>query len=410
MLQSTDSRNNSSQSTIAQRALQENLGAKDIRSLLPILGFQPVVTGVANSQAIDQAAPFYVHNSMVVLAPSTDNPNKSQCGLFGVEANVTNALSHQAQGSTNFLRGKDLVIFPVYEEWNSRAQFSPRLNWVLFVYVQSRSKIYLLDYTGPFMAGLYKQNLRHIEKALKNALGMLDYPIDNLLALEAVYLDRRESMNENSSGFWIAYILYRLNQGSDVARLKQELASVTLGRIKQVLTHIPQTSQEIQDNVENSITPNQSSTNITNVSIQAAVPLFETQDYARPGTHNLDLALPSRAGIVESLVSSGSSIRRTMILDGETANSPTFWSRFHWDVYSKLILSGMVTAALALLCLAMTSPVLSATISTGILGLGVTMFVGGMLGKFGVFSGGSSSTPPSNAHTSVLSLSTNATA
>lgn len=408
MQQLVDSRIHSLESNIVQRVLPEILGEKDIRSLLPILGFQPVDTAIAHhSQPHDQAA-CYTHDNMVVLPPSTDNPNKSQCGLLGVEVNVAKAASLQAQESVDFLRNKELVIFPVYEEWNSRFQFSPRQNWVLFVYVKSQSRIYLLDYTSSTIAGFYTTNLKHIEKALSNALSTLGYTITH--PLEAVYLDRRASNNEKASSFWIAYMLYRLNQGSEVSRLKQDLASVTLGGIKQVLSHIPQTLQEIQDDSERGITPSHSSANIIDVS-RKAIPLFEIQNYANPKDQHNGSELPPRIEMVSSLVSSGPSIRREINSDDGATNPPTFWSRFRLDVYSKLILSGMVMSALALLCLAMTPPVLPATISTGILGLGVAMFVGGMLGKFGVFNRrGDTSAPPDNPNILVPSQLSNATA
>lgn len=386
--------------------LPAKLEPEHLLSLLPSLGYQAVIGADAVASSPSEQRPLYfVHEQVIVLPPSTDNPLNSPSKLNGIEANVTRAMS--VDGS--LLRDKDLILFPVYEEWQPRMSLSARKHWVLLAYVKADNTIYLLDSMGRNRGeNFYGSNLKYLDEAAKKALRSLDYVIDQ--PLKKMYLDRQSINDTVSGGYWVSYLMYRFNQGMDLAGLQHEVSTKTLQDIKADLI-------QVRENMANALVEGDGSSkhgadpdpsHISPTLIEVVDPeQFERQNYAQPAGPNVQNQPSNQAAssllLSPTTVASNSVAGQRLVPESHT---PPFWSRFKLDFYSILIYAGAASALLALLCLASTTPFVSATVSTGVLGFGMVMVVSGILGKCGIFptfqSGSSHPTQPSVQNSNVL--------
>lgn len=386
--------------------LPEKLESEHLLSLLPSLGYQAVIGADAVASSPSEQRPLYfVHEQVIVLPPSTDNPLNSPSKLNGIEANVT-----RASGVDGSLRDKELILFPVYEEWQPRMSLSARKHWVLLAYVKADKTIYLLDSMGRNRGeSFYGNNLKYLDAAVKNALHSLDYVVDQ--PLKKMYLDRQSVSDTLSGGYWVSYLMYRFNQGMDLAALQLEVSTKTLQNIKADLIQARQNmATALAEGDGGSRLGGDSDHGHTSPILIQVVDSdqFERQDYAQPAGLNAQSQLSNQ--VASSLLLSSTTVASNSVAGQRVvpeSHTPPFWSRFKLDFYSVLIYAGAASALLALLCLASTTPLVSATVSTGVLGVGMVMVVTGILGKCGIFptfqSGASHPTQPSvqNSHVPV---------
>ena len=392
-------------------ALPAKLGAEHILSLLPSLGYQAVRGADAVASTGNMQIPLYfTHAQMVVLPPSTDNPNSSRSGLNGIETNMTRAIS----GDKSPLLDKDLILFPVFEEWQpSGLSWEPRQHWVLLVYVKATKTVYLLDAMGPrrgeFCYGSKK--LAHMVAAVKKALGTVDCAIEH--PLEKMYFDRQPVSDTVSGGHWVAYWIHRFNQAIDLAALQVEIAKKTLLDVKADLEFARQSvisvvqSDRVEAGTDNSDHDGRMSPSILEIVSPESI---ERQKYGQLGAPPVqsDVQAPSAA---RSILFSPSTVDQKKAMAPPPVSAQPVsantrpWYRFNLDLYSMLIYAGAAIALLAMFCMASATPLLSATVSAGALGVGVVLFVGGVLGKCGLFSRHEArhdTALPSNQHSAVL--------
>lgn len=391
-------------------ALPAKLEAEHILSMLPSLGYQAVMGADAVASTSNMQIPLYfTHAQMVVLPPSTDNPNSSPSRLNGIETNMARAIN----SDNSPLLDKDLILFPVFEEWQASGfSWEPRQHWVLLVYVKAAKTVYLLDAMGPRRGELYygSKKLAHMEVAVKKALGTLDYAIEH--PLEKMYFDRQSVTETVSGGHWVAYWIHRFNQGIDLASLQLEIATKTLLDVKADLTLARQSAIPVvqQDRVEGGTDNSEHDDRMSPSILELVSPeQIERQKYGQSGAPPVqsDVQAPSTA---RSILFSPSTVDQKKAMAPPPVSAQPVsantrpWYRFNLDLYSMFIYAGAAIALLAMFCLASATPLLSATVSAGALGVGVVLFVGGVLGKCGLFSRHEArhdTALPSNQHSTV---------
>lgn len=385
------------QSQLSVLPLPAKLEPEHILTLLPSLGYEMVMGNEAPSESILQTPLYFQHHDILVFPPSTDNPLKSSSKLLGIEATVEKALQHIQEN--NALEDKSMLIFPVYEEWQARGlSWEPRKHWVLLVYVKKEQKLYFLDSKGPTLsATLYGHQLHHMESAAKNALS-IDLKLELPHPLTKLFSDRQDASDAQSSGYWIAYSLYRFNQSVDLAGLQVDLKDKKIGTITEIITQARQTyaSRSNGEDVSPDVSRKDHEQHLGVVVDPASI---ERQDYAMSiaTTEHQPLNNTSSHPPADSLLQSSTQINPASVPisaqppGNHPASAP--WYRFKLDVYSALIYVGAVVVLLALLGLASVVPLVSTTVSAGALGLGVVMVLSGILGKCGIFPARSASNP-----------------
>lgn len=364
-------------------ALPDKLEAQHLLSLLPSLGYQAVMRDTGASAPDIQMPLYFTHAQMVVLPPSTDNPENSRSKLNGIEANMNRAIS---DGDARLLH-KDLIFFPVFEEWQASMSFScePRQHWVLLVYLKAANTLYLLDAMGSNRSKTnYGQKLAHMDGAVRNALAKLNFAVKHPLV--KMYFNWQWLTDTVSGGHWVSYWLYRFNQqGFDFAALKSEMTTKNLQDVKADLTRVrqaamPAVKEEIVEDSDHGLETPLNLVIVENI---------ERQCYAQSTDPNTPTNSTSRSCSI--LFSPSNVIPKKVAtppyLSEQSLRANTRpWYRFNLDFYSMLIYAGAAIALFAMFCLASATPLLSATLSAGALGVGVVVFLGGVLGKCGFFS------------------------
>lgn len=366
--------------------LPKKLGREDVLASLPKLGYQTVVSDKAEAADAKDLLPlYYTFEQIVLFPPVTDNPNNSKNQLRGIQDIVTRVLDVYP----NLLTDKNLLLFPLCEEWNPWLKSSPRQQWVLLVYVYAEKKFYLLDPTGPNRASLYTSNFAHI----KDALGKTFFSNLGNTDLTPSYLNLQSAFDSDSGGHWMLYLIHRLTNGATISQL-QNLSNqkpvLPLGQVKIELEKKFADVSESSTPVPEEVTPTPFSSIDTSIDIKKLESEFTPQNPKQDFVgSNLESADTGRPLLVRSLVSVGPNhvnFNRTRSISTRPLSNPSFTLK----LYSFLIFAGAAAALLALLCLASTPPLLSATVATRVFVAGAVMFVGGVLGKCGLFGGASS--------------------
>lgn len=367
---------------ITSNTLPKKLGKEDILGALPKLGLVPILSPNAlASDANDLLPLYYTCEQAVIFPPVTDNPNNSKNGLRGVSEIVSRAI----EAKNDLMQDKKFLLFPLFEEWNPWMRGAPRQQWVLLIYVNSENKFYLLDPTSSTRSSFYESNLKYIKEALttsfKSILGDIQFVPS--------YLNLQSWTDSDSGGHWILYCITRLITGStitDLQNLSKQKPVIQLGKVKNEI------EEKFKETLESSTpplrqydrTPEQSEHDIEEIT-NNFTPRHSKQNYAVEGE-------PASLGLMHNLVSvrprEGFNLERT-----SSARRPAPQSSFLLKLYSFLMFAGTATALVALFCLSTTPPLLTATVSTGVLATGVVMFLGGVLGKCGLFGGAQ---PPAN--------------
>lgn len=336
-------------------------------ALFPKMGYDPVQGDARASDPNDVIPLFFTKGPILLFPPSTDNPKKSL--LRGIVGNVSRVL----EAHKDALNNKKLLLFPIYEEWN--VAFRPRKSWVLGVYVVAEQQFYLLDSTGPNRASFYSSNLQDLNNDLTVALAFTNTPIK---PLKPSYLNLQPRGDAISSGHWIAYFIEKFASGmslQDILNLPTQTPLTKIDAVKARLTRVYQHIESVQESPQDEDASH--SCEDTPLDISAVIEQQERQDYGRPSQQNpedvrsfLHCGIPTQKSQSEGLQS------RPISGDG-----------FKFDFYFKLIFAGTLTSIIALLCLASAAPVISATVSSGLLAVGVTLFAAGILGRCGLFAG-----------------------
>lgn len=350
----------------ASEPLPETLLKDHLLALFPKMGYDAVLGDSQASDPSDVIPLFFTKDAILLFPPSTDNPNKSL--LKGIVANV----SRVCEGNKEALNNKDLLLFPIYQEWN--VAFYPRNFWALGVYVVAEHQFYLLDPTGPNRAYVYSYNLKYLNKDLTKALAFTNVPVKSLIP----YCINIQPLNDKvSSGYWIAYFIEQLASGMSLQDIRNLSTQTPLVQVDAVKVNLSTLHQIIENEQESSDTPRPSV--YTQLDISPVIIQHEKQDYAHPSQNDVEAGL----SYARSLLHSG--VPRQNSQSEGRQSPPISGDRFKFDFYLKLIFAGTLTSIVALLCLAPATPVISATVSTGLLAAGVTLFVAGALGRCGVF-------------------------
>lgn len=359
--------------------LPKKLGREDILSSLPKLGYQPVMSDQAQAADAKDLLPLYYTSEQIILFPPiTDNPNNSKNQLRGIQEIFTRAI----EANPTLLTDKNLLLFPLCEEWN--VAFKPRQQWVLLVYVNAEKKFYLLDPTKSnfptYRATRYESNLSYIKEALTTTF----FTTLGNCSFVPSYLGFQPDLDAISGGHWVLYFIHRLTSGATIKHLEELYEQRSVLQIEEVKRDLEKKFSEVSE----------SSTPIRQDVTPVPIPVVDIQkiehDYTPQHTKQ-DFAKTNRAerpALVRSLVSVGPHVdfnfERSISIRLPANHT------FTLKLYSFLIFAGAATVLLALLCLGSTSPILSATVATGIFAAGVVMFVGGALGKCGLFGRSSS--------------------
>ena len=228
----------------------------------------------------------------------------------------------------------------------------------------------MLDPTGPNRAFLYSSNLKYLNKDLTSALAFTGAPVKPLIPY---YLSIQPISDKVSSGYWIAYFIEQLASGMSLQNIRNLSTQTPLILVDTVKASLSVLHQMIDNVQEFSDTPHP--TVYSQVDISSVITEHERQDYAHPDQHDTQYA--------RSLLNSGATYPNSHTEGPQS--SPISGARFKFDFYFKLICTGTLTSIMALLCLASATPVISATVSTGLLAAGVTLFAVGALGRCGLF-------------------------
>lgn len=363
----TDTRDERSSTLSAHEhhaSMPDKLEKEHLLALFPKLGYEPIVDRTAFSNNPNEIVPVYYHHAQILLfPPSTDNPNNNLV-LNGVAQNIDRA----CRLDQNLLATKDLIVFPILEEWNVMRK--PRRSWVLVVYDRTTQFLHLIDPTGHRRPDYYETagNLKPLERAVTEKFTEKNILItaNGKLLLQKNYLGIQDKSDNVSSGHWISYILYRLNQGETLTNVLQNEYSLTskptIQGVRDDLLHLMH--PETQDDLSEPINGNESSNDIL-----VLAPKFEVQNYGQPG--------PTPSSDTRSFLSSGDTLNNSV--------GPAPSHRFRLDVYTSLIFAGTGLTLIALVCLSGVISVVPTAIATSMVGLATVMFLGGVLGKLGVF-------------------------
>lgn len=354
--------------------LPKKFSEDDIVSSLPKLGYVPFTKPSSDANAKSSIPLYYTTGRTVVFPPCTDNPNKSK----NLEGKGVSYMYKQAiETNAELLANHDLLIFPLLEEWN--VVFKPRFQWVLLVYVKANNEFRLFDPTSSQRAYPYRGNLKNLETDLQSTF----FELSGNIRLLPCYLNLQSYFDTESAGHWILYLIHQLTTGVDISgllNLEKQVSTLTVQAITKILeAKFSETNESnTEDSHDESDHENEKSQlNISKI-LEDFTPTIAKQDFVSPSR-------PDQRQLLHSLLSvrpdHGSRLDNRE--DSIFATPPS--SHFALKLYSYLIFAGVATTILAMFCLASTTPILSATVSTGILATGILMFVGGILGKCGLF-------------------------
>ena len=352
-------------------ALPSKLSKEYLLALFPKMGYEAVYSDAQSSNPSALVPLYYTHGQVLLFPPCTDNPNNSQ--LNGVFESVRRAFGDKR----DLLLTKDWLLFPIFEEWNPFFTVTSRKSWVLLAYSRLENRFYLLDPTGPKRAYFYKDNLKYLKQALQ--LTFVAPFCSEWKTFEPTYLNLQPLADSSSSGFWVAYFIERLASDGSLAELL-ELSTrkplMLVQDVKIVLSQLSSSQTYASRSIEK-ISPIHSVSSV--VDVLGCVAEIEKQDYGHTQV--------SRSGVdsVRSLLSNGAN--QPILASGEGGGHQQQSHGFRLNFYSILIFTGAASSLVALLCLAASSPIISATATTGVLVVGMALFVAGALGKCGLFGG-----------------------
>ena len=355
----------------SSEALPSKLSKEDLLALFPKMGYEAVYSDAQSSNPSALVPLYYTHGQVLLFPPCTDNPNNSQ--LNGVFESVRRAFGDKR----DLLHTKDWLLFPIFEEWNLFLPGTSRKSWVLLAYSRLENQFYLLDPTGPKRASFYKYNLKYLNQALQNTF--VAPFCSEWKTFEPTYLNLQPFIDSSSSGFWVAYFIARLTSDGKLAELL-ELSTrkplMLVQDVKIVLSQLSSSQTYESRSIENIIPIHSVSSKVDDVRCVAEI---EKQDYGHTQV--------STSGVdsVRSLLSYGAN--QPILASGEGGGHQQQSHGFRLNFYSILIFTGAASSLVALLCLAASSPIISATATTGVLVVGMALFVAGALGKCGLFGG-----------------------
>lgn len=334
--------------------IEDELKADDLMTLFPLLGFQPKHDATTNTLL------YYCKSNILLFPPCTDKP-VAEHQLSGIKRHSELFIkSNGPLSSTNY----KYWLFPINTMFSNNL-FWPRNTWVLLVYSQALNQFYWLDPKGKTISSAYmQQNKNHIEKEL-NPLLLLHADTPPIKGLFYGVQD----LKKDASAYWVAYFILQLGlKHKDIEiDFEDSLKNCDKEKIKVALygslTRNAQESStnQLEDNF-NQVTEN----------IKKADFIDESSRETKQSDDQI---------VVSSLLRVPTTAVRTSMATQPQRQS----SGFRLEVYSVLILSGGVSALLALCCLTMASALIPATLVSGMLVLGLGFFVVGGLGKCGLF-------------------------
>ncbi len=360
------------QSDVSIEGLPSKLSRDHLLALFAKMGYQAVLGEAQFYNHSDPVPLYYTYEQILLFPPCTDNPNTSQ--LNGIHETVRRAFGEKK----NLLTTKDWLLFPIFEEWN--VLFQSRKSWVLLAYCRAEKQFYLLDPTGPKRASVYQGNLQYLNQALQKTF---EPPLFSVCKpLVPCYLSLQPLTDSSSSGFWVAYFIERLASGSSLAELLDLSKRKPLMSVQEVRVALSQLNPSHAEDLR-SAKDHSSPINSVHVASGILSRFFEIekQDYGQPGRENADVD----GELVSSFLSSGAN--GSTLANGGGDNPQQQSYGFKLNFYSILIFSGTASALVGLLCLTTVTPVISATAATGVLVVGMALFVAGTLGKCGLFGG-----------------------
>ncbi len=356
----------------SSEALPSKLSKEDLLALFPKMGYEAVYSDAQSSNPSALVLLYYTYKKVLLFPPCTDNPNNSQ--LNGVFESVRRAFGDKR----NLLLTKDWLLFPIFEEWNLFLPGTSRKSWVLLAYSRAENQFYLLDPTGPKRAYFYKNNLKYLNQALQSTFVASFH--SGWKTFEPTHLNLQPLNDSSSSEFWVAYFIARLTSDGNLSKLL-ELSTrkplMLVQDVKLVLSKLS-SSQTYEPRSIEKISPIHSVSSEVD-DVLGCVAEIEKQDYGHTQV--------SRSGVdsVRSLLSNGAN--QPILASGEGGGHQQQSHGFRLNFYSILIFTGAASSLVALLCLAASSPIISATATTGVLVVGMALFVAGALGKCGLFGG-----------------------
>jgi|GEM_PF-4002232 len=356
----------------SSEALPSKLSKEDLLALFPKMGYEAVYSDAQSSNPSARVPLYFTHGQVLLFPPCTDNPN-NHSQFNGVFESVNRAFGERRE----LLHTKDWLLFPIFEEWNRFLPGTSRKSWVLLAYSRAENQFYLLDPTGPKRAFFYKDNLKYLNQALQNTFVAPFH--SGWKTFEPTYLNLQPLNDSSSSEFWVAYFIERLTSDGNLAELL-ELSTrkplMLVQDVKIVLSQLSSSPTYESRSIEN-ISPIHSVSSA--VDVLACVAQIEKQDYGytQIKTGGVDS--------VPSLLRSGAN--QPILASGEGGGHQQQSHGFRLNFYSILIFTGAASSLVALLCLAASSPIISATATTGVLVVGMALFVAGALGKCGLFGG-----------------------
>jgi hypothetical protein len=355
----------------SSEALPSKLSKEDLLALFPKMGYEAVYSDAQSSNLSARVLLYYTYKKVLLFPPCTDNPN-NHSQFNGVFESVNRAFGERRE----LLHTKDWLLFPIFEEWNLFLPGTSRKSWVLLAYSRAENQFYLLDPTGPKRAFFYKDNLKYLNQALQNTFVAPFH--SGWKTFEPTYLNLQPLNDSSSSEFWVAYFIERLTSDGNLAELLELSTRKPLMLVQDVKIVLSQlsSSQTYESRPIENISPIHSVSSV--VYVLGDVPKIEKQNYGVP-VENFSF------DSVRSLLSYGAN--QPILASGEGGGHQQQSHGFRLNFYSILIFTGAASSLVALLCLAASSPIISATATTGVLVVGMALFVAGALGKCGLFGG-----------------------
>lgn len=350
---------------VLSETLPSHLVQTDLLKLFSRMGYQPVRASATASDPNAIPPLYYTSEYSFLFPPSTDNPNASK--LNGIETTLDRAFGQERE----ILKTKEWLLFPIYEEWNYN--WTPRKHWVLLAYCQSENQFYLLDPVGYKRGNYYSSNYKYLNEAIQTAFQSV---LSEIKPFVPHYLELQGLLDSKSSGHWVAYCLLLFLSGERMEGFKalsKSASPLGLEEVKRRLLQLHHSASEAKFEADSS--PSHS---LVMHQLVVMPSNFEKRDYAIP-TQETDEVASLLNGVSQTNVPQ------------ETGSLPQSGFGFSLNLYSVLLFSGAVTGLIALLCLASTTPILSATAATSMLVVGATLFFAGALGKCGIFGGGGAS-------------------
>ncbi len=359
----------------SSEALPSKSSKEDLLALFPKMGYEAVYSDAQSSNPSARVPLYFTHGQVLLFPPCTDKPNNDS-QLNGVFESVNRAFGDKR----DLLLTKDWLLFPIFEEWNLFFPGTSRKSWVLLAYSRLENQFYLLDPTGPKRASFYKNNLKYLNQALQRTFVASFH--SGWKTFEPTHLNLQPLNDSSSSEFWVAYFIERLTSDGNLAELL-ELSTrkplMLVQDVKIVLSQLSSSQTYESQFIENISLIHSVSSEVDDV-LRFCVAEIEKQDYGHTqvSTSGVDSS-------VRSLLSYGAN--QPILASGEGGGHQQQSHGFRLNFYSILIFTGAASSLVALLCLAASSPIISATATTGVLVVGMALFVAGALGKCGLFGG-----------------------